>query len=66
MKWMVAVAVALAVGLALADDAGAFYARKTLKQLAGSGASGTPSPSIPCGTVTDWPVAAHVNCAPLK
>ena len=43
------------VTVASADDAGAFYARKTLKQLAGSGASGTPSPSIPCGTVTDWP-----------
>ena len=43
------------VTVASADDAGAFYARKTLKQLAGSGASGTPSPSIPCGTVTDSP-----------
>ncbi len=43
------------VTVASADDAGAFYARKTLKQLAESGASGTSSPTIPCGTVTDSP-----------
>ena len=43
------------ITVASADDAGAFYARKTLKQLAGSGASGTSSPTIPCGTVTDSP-----------
>ncbi len=37
------------VTVASADDEGAFYARKTLKQLAADGAS------IPCGTVTDAP-----------
>ena len=37
------------VTVASADDAGAFYARKTLKQLAAGCAS------IPCGTVTDAP-----------
>ncbi|MBR2838716.1 MAG: beta-N-acetylhexosaminidase [Kiritimatiellae bacterium] len=35
------------VSVASSDDAGAFYARKTLKQL------GTNA--VPCGTVTDWP-----------
>ena len=35
------------VTVASADDAGAFYARKTLEQL------GTNA--VPCGTVTDWP-----------
>ena len=35
------------VTVASADDAGAFYARKTLKQL------GTNA--VPCGMVTDWP-----------
>ena len=43
------------VTVASADDAGAFYARKTLKQLAGCGAMGSSRPTVPCGTVTDWP-----------
>ena len=45
------------VTVASADDAGAFYARKTLKQLAtgyGGGRAGA-RPSLPCGTVTDAP-----------
>ena len=55
------------VTVASADDAGAFYARKTLKQLAagdGGGRAGArpfrngragARPSLPCGTVTDAP-----------
>ena len=44
------------VTVASADDAGAFYARKTLKQLAANGGRDEARPSrIPCGTVTDWP-----------
>ena len=35
------------VTVASADDAGAFYARKTLKQLGAN--------AVPCGTVTDAP-----------
>ncbi len=41
------------VTVASADDAGAFYARITLKQLIGCGALGTTQPAIPCGTITD-------------
>ena len=43
------------VTVASADDAGAFYARKTLKQLAYCGTPGTPRPTIQYGTVTDSP-----------
>ena len=54
------------VTVASADDAGAFYARKTLKQLAAGdggragarpsrGASGTPRPTIPCCVIKDAP-----------
>ena len=54
------------VTVASADDAGAFYARKTLKQLAAGdggrsgarpsrGASGTPRPTIPCCAIKDAP-----------
>ena len=44
------------VTVASADDAGAFYARKTLGQLAaGEGGRAGARPSLPCGTVTDAP-----------
>ena len=54
------------VTVASADDAGAFYARKTLKQLAAGdggragarpsrGASGMPRPTIPCCVIKDAP-----------
>ena len=37
------------IAVASADDAGAFYAMKTLRQLGGK------AKALPCGTVTDWP-----------
>ena len=45
------------VTVASADDAGAFYARKTLKQLAAGEDRRVwmRDHTIPCGTVTDWP-----------
>ena len=46
------------VTVASADDAGAFYAKKTLKQIAkgdGGRVVGASLPAIPCGTVADEP-----------
>ena len=45
------------VTVASADDAGAFYARQTLRQLADGGAFGTVrhTNEVPCGTIADYP-----------